>query len=283
MEKAVLLITSLVVLLNISGCRKDNVTDFSESIKTDTQQTTSITTTTEEEKTSSETSDTKSISGLSRFLAEISEKYDTSQIILAFQDDPLDINTGIMYVFELMDDQKIDMYMHEIEIVFGKNGLDKEMEGDKKAPSGIFYIPFAFGTLVIEEELKIEYRKVTENDYWVDDTGSDDYNTWQTFEGDPKTKWDSFERLMIEPYRLAFVIDYNAEREKGKGSAIFFHVWKDNETYTSGCTAAEESLVLELIKWFDISKRPVIVQGSLDYFEYELGIDIIEEIKDDSF
>jgi L,D-peptidoglycan transpeptidase YkuD (ErfK/YbiS/YcfS/YnhG family) len=283
MKKAVLLSVLLVMLLSISGCRTDNEIDFSESSNTDTQQTTSIVTTSEEKTEPSETSTQIALTGLLRFLIDISDKYHTSQIILAFPENSLSINTGKVYAFELIEEHKIETVLYGEKVVFGKNGLDKEMEGDKKAPSGVFYVPFAFGTAGIEEEPGIEYRIVTENDYWVDDTGSDDYNTWQTYEGDPKTKWNSFERLMIEPYRLAFVIDYNSEREKGKGSAIFFHVWKDSETYTSGCTAAEESTVFKLIKWFDIAKKPIIVQGTLEFFESEFEIDIIKEIRDAAF
>jgi L,D-peptidoglycan transpeptidase YkuD (ErfK/YbiS/YcfS/YnhG family) len=283
MKKAALILILFFMILSISGCKTENETDFSESSKTDTVQTTFTSTTSEAKKDTSETSTHKALSGLARFLIDISDKYDSSQIILAFPENSLNINTGKVYAFEMINEQKIETVLYGAKIVFGRNGLDKEMEGDKKAPSGVFYVPFAFGTDVIGKDLKIEYRIVTEDDYWVDDTGSDDYNTWQTYEGDPKTKWNSFERLMIESYRLAFVIDYNSEREKGKGSAIFFHVWKDSETYTSGCTAAEESTVFKLIKWFDIAKKPIIVQGTLEFFESEFEIDIIKEIRDAAF
>ena len=135
----------------------------------------------------------------------------------------------------------------------------------------------------MQKDLKIEYKVATDNDYWVDDVDSEDYNTWQTYKGDPDLKWDSYERLNINSYRIALVIGYNALRIKGMGSAIFFHVWKNNETFTSGCTATDEDSLLLILKSLDPEKRPVIVQGSIEYYSAKFGIDIGKEISNGAF
>jgi L,D-peptidoglycan transpeptidase YkuD (ErfK/YbiS/YcfS/YnhG family) len=48
---------------------------------------------------------------------------------------------------------------------------------------------------------------------------------------------------------------------KGKGSAIFLHVWKDRGS-TVGCVAMPEEIVLKILAWLDPAKKPLIVMGT---------------------
>ena len=67
-----------------------------------------------------------------------------------------------------------------MEAVIGKNGLailDEKREGDGKTPSGVFPLGTAFG-YEANVLTKLFYRQVTENDFWVDDSSSDQYNQW---------------------------------------------------------------------------------------------------------
>ena len=66
------------------------------------------------------------------------------------------------------------------EAFIGKNGATADkIEGDKKTPLGMFDLGICFGTHD-KEELKInnelEYLKINQNQYWVDDSNSKYYN-----------------------------------------------------------------------------------------------------------
>ena len=76
--------------------------------------------------------------------------------------------------------------------------------------------------------------------------------------------WDSAECLWQETicYQHAVIINFNSEREPGKGSAIFLHVWKDENSSTQGCTAVSAENMIRILKWLDINKQPVIIQGT---------------------
>lgn len=274
----------ICVIGYITGCSNTVIPDqttipgTTDITSTVTQPTTVVTTT-----KAVQMMTTASYTELEKLLLNIYISTGSKQLIISFQTEPEDTRKGLVFAYEIIDNARIRGVFKDIPVVYGRNGLDKEAEGDGRAPSGIFKIPFAFGTTEFEIAPSIEYRLTTENDYWVDDTGSDDYNSWQTYEGDPKSQWRSFERLKIDVYRLAFVIGYNEEREKGLGSAIFFHVWKNEDTYTSGCTAASFEDVKALISWLDADKNPVIIQGGIEYFWENHDIDIWKETADDPF
>ena len=281
--KIILFSLSLFLIVIFCGCSKtSDPVSTTKAVTIITQTTTTTTTTTVVNTTTQTTTEIETLSRFQKMLIDISEEYVSSQIIFAFQDEE-GSNKGQIFTFERTDDDTFISIQSEVKVVFGENGLDKEKEGDKKAPSGIFEMPYAFGTIELSSLLNIDYKLVTQNDYWIDDVNSDDYNTWQTYDGDPNEKWNSFERLMIEPYRLALVIDYNPEREKELGSAIFLHVWKDGDSNTSGCTATDDKSLFMMITWLDRDKNPIIVQGSLEYFENEFNVDIREEILDEAF
>ncbi len=148
--------------------------------------------------------------------------------------------------------------------VIGKNGFSlNKKEGDLKAPAGIFRVGTAFGTVDKPSDIRLSYKKTSKNDYWVDDVSSQDYNNWVEYEGDPYSKWKSFERLKITSYKLAFVIEYNMNPVvKGRGSAIFLHIWKGSNISTKGCTALSEANISRLLGWIDPAKNPIIIQGT---------------------
>jgi len=150
-----------------------------------------------------------------------------------------------------------------IPAVVGRNGVNKQKEGDGKSPTGIFSFGTAFGTEKKPAGVKMPYRQTTDYDYWIDDVNSPDYNTWVTYEGNPKERWNSFEKLKISAYKYAVVINYNVTNiQPGKGSAIFLHVWQGQNKPTSGCTAISEANMLKILKWLDPNKKPIIIQGT---------------------
>jgi L,D-peptidoglycan transpeptidase YkuD (ErfK/YbiS/YcfS/YnhG family) len=144
----------------------------------------------------------------------------------------------------------------------GKNGfVYNKVEGDGHSPIGIFTLGTAFGKYS-NPSTKMNYRKSTANDFWVDDSNSPLYNTWQ--KGPASGRWTSAEKMYIPQYNYGFVINYNtSKRIPGKGSAIFFHVWSGAGHGTAGCTAAAQNNVISVLKWLNPSKAPIIIEGPM--------------------
>lgn len=142
--------------------------------------------------------------------------------------------------------------------------INKKREGDGKSPSGIFPLGIAFGydPSVVT---RMVYRQATDDDFWVDDVHSEDYNKW--VKGKPNAvSWEKMKRD-DDQYKYGVVIEYNMHPIlKGKGSAIFLHVWKQGEP-TAGCVSMSEEMVLKILGWLDPVKRPLMIMGT----ESELG------------
>jgi L,D-peptidoglycan transpeptidase YkuD (ErfK/YbiS/YcfS/YnhG family) len=151
-----------------------------------------------------------------------------------------------------------------IAAVVGRGGFaapGAKREGDGKTPSGMYPLPFAFG-YAAGIRTKMPYRQVTENDVWVDDEASEDYNRWVKKD---KTTASSFERLLRRDdlYKYGLVIGYNTRpTTKGHGSAIFVHLWKSKGQATSGCLAMAEEDLLRIMNWLDPKQNPLVSLGT---------------------
>ena len=150
--------------------------------------------------------------------------------------------------------------------IVGKNGLSKnKREGDGKSPIGMYSFGTAFGSQSKPANLKLPYKKSTKYDYWIDDVKSKDYNKWVTYKGNPQKKWKSFERMNNELYKYGVVINYNTNPIlKGKGSAIFLHIWRNEKGVTAGCVATSEKNLLTILKWIDPKKNTHMIIGTKD-------------------
>jgi L,D-peptidoglycan transpeptidase YkuD (ErfK/YbiS/YcfS/YnhG family) len=154
-----------------------------------------------------------------------------------------------------------------IDAVVGRNGFaepGEKKEGDGRTPSGVYPLELAFG-YARTAATKMPYRQATEGDIWVDDQDSPDYNRW-TRSGE--TGALSFEvlRRNDDAYKLAVVIGYNTNPVvKGRGSAIFLHLWGKQREPTSGCVATAERDLVQVLKWLDPQKKPLIVMGTEKY------------------
>lgn len=151
-----------------------------------------------------------------------------------------------------------------IPAVLGQRGITLHgHEGGQQSPAGIFYLGRAFGTQPRPDGVSLPYTQTTAYDYWVDDATSPDYNRWETWYGNPKSRWKSAERLHIPDYEYAAVIEYNTHPiVPGRGSAMFFHVWPGPDGWTAGCTAVSKDNVLKVLRWLVPTARPVIIQGT---------------------
>lgn len=169
---------------------------------------------------------------------------------------------------------------YQVKVSLGKNGLAwgnglhesmpglAKKEGDAKAPAGVFSLGTMFGYGESSPSaLRYPYRQSTSRDYFVDDINSKDYNKWVTIpadkENNAKLYWASVEKMKRSDhlYEYGIVINHNSEPvEKGKGSAIFFHVWRTPGAGTLGCTSMSKEDLLQLMGWLDPNKNPLFIQ-----------------------
>lgn len=174
-----------------------------------------------------------------------------------------------------------------IPVMLGENGLGwgsgihrtimdspQKSEGDSKAPAGVFRLGPAFGyDTEPPTDTLMPYRCISENDYFVDDVQSDDYNRWVRLDGHtetPQQMWNSWEEMKRPDhlYELGAVVEHNAAPVvKGKGSAIFLHVWQARGVPTAGCTAMAKEDLACLIQWLDPVKNPCLIQAPVDELE----------------
>jgi L,D-peptidoglycan transpeptidase YkuD (ErfK/YbiS/YcfS/YnhG family) len=142
----------------------------------------------------------------------------------------------------------------------------EKSEGDLKSPAGIYKFGKAFGYAdAPPPNTRLPYQKASAQDFYVSDPASTEYNQWVNLKSgvDPHTRWASFEKMRRSDslYELGIVVEYNMSPVvKGKGSAIFFHIWRAADAPTAGCTAMEKQHLVELLQWLDPEKAPLLIQ-----------------------
>lgn len=172
-----------------------------------------------------------------------------------------------------------------INIKLGRNGLgwgiglhsipkDAKIikhEGDGKAPAGIFELKQAFGYFPLVVDYPYEVYKAT--DHCVDDVNSELYNKIvdsTKVAVDYKSK--EHMRFAKNYYKYGIVVNHNhideAGAKKGAGSCIFIHIKK---VPTAGCTVMREDEMKEIIKWLDIEKSPLLLQGTVEVVNHLLN------------
>ena len=139
-----------------------------------------------------------------------------------------------------------------------------KVEGDWRAPAGVFEVGQAFGDAVLEPAPDWPMQTVTERSLWVEDPESPHYNQHLLVDGEqPLTPWQTQQRMRLgdSAHRLKLVVEHNTTTPlSGGGSAIFFHIWRrDGASATAGCTAIPEASMEELIRWLSPQAQPVYV------------------------
>lgn len=144
-------------------------------------------------------------------------------------------------------------------------GVPQKKEGDWKAPAGVFRIGGAWGyDASIRKHPKQFYRQITTRDLWVEDSGSSSYNRHLILDHEPATEWEKKQQMRQNDHAhsLKLFIAHNAPPRvtPGKGSAIFFHIWRGGGSKpTAGCTTLDESNLRTLIAWLDPDAKPLYV------------------------
>ncbi len=144
------------------------------------------------------------------------------------------------------------------------DGLMKR-EGDGRTPAGAFRVGDAYGYAEsIRRHPKLTYHVITPRDLWVEDSSSPDYNRHLKLDREPATPWEKKQQMRQNDsaHRLKLFIAHNAapDIKPEMGSAIFFHVWRDDGARaTAGCTVMPFDNLSQLIQWVDPEKNPVYV------------------------
>jgi L,D-peptidoglycan transpeptidase YkuD (ErfK/YbiS/YcfS/YnhG family) len=152
-------------------------------------------------------------------------------------------------------------------------GRALKVEGDKRAPAGVFALGTACGyDREIVRHPGQPYFQVTARDLWVEDPNSPSYNQHVRLSHEPRTAWEKKAKMRQGDYAhsLKLFIAHNAPPRvvPGGGSSIFFHIWRAGGTKPSvGCTTMAEGKLRELIAWIDPRRLPVYVL--LPRAEYE--------------
>ncbi|HWP27282.1 MAG TPA: L,D-transpeptidase family protein [Xanthobacteraceae bacterium] len=118
-----------------------------------------------------------------------------------------------------------------------------KIEGDKRAPAGIYPIGGTFGTVPSDRPGHIQVREDT---VCVDDPSSPAYNTITTRQVvGPKVHAENMGKA-LPMYRHGLLVDYPTDAAGKAGSCIFIHVWRSPTRGTAGCVALPEERVLAL-------------------------------------
>ncbi len=182
---------------------------------------------------------------------------------------------GTMFLYERKNNKKSWKLVDSFAIIVGRSGLAKDVnalipfnntvpskhEGDGKSPSGIFKLGKVFSYHDIKD-LKMPFVQVDSSFYCVDDVASSYYNTLIK-QDTAKHDFNSFEYMRRKDslYEYGVWVLYNSNPAKaGNGSCIFLHVWQNENSSTSGCTAMAKENMLNLIHWLNEKKHPVLLQ-----------------------
>ena len=115
-----------------------------------------------------------------------------------------------------------------------------KVDGDRRAPAGIYAIGRSFGTL---ESSRANYLHVTPDTICVDDPASPAYNTIASRARlGPKVHAEDMSKA-LPMYRRGLLVDYPTDARHKAGSCIFIHVWNSSTTGTAGCVALPEARV----------------------------------------
>ena len=128
----------------------------------------------------------------------------------------------------------------------GSSGIGKKTrEGDKVTPIGIFEFSEVYYRPDKVKYLKtcLPLKKINKTSFWCVDPRSRFYNSLQ------KKKNYICEELYRNDdlYDILITLNYNLNKKKFKGSAIFLHCSDLSKNYTDGCIALEKQKLLKIL------------------------------------
>ncbi len=123
---------------------------------------------------------------------------------------------------------------------FARAGEPIKVEGDKRAPAGIYAIGKSFGILASSRP---DYLHVTPDTICVHDPAHPAYNTIASRQQlGPQVPAENMSQ-MLPMYRRGLLVDYPTDAKARAGSCIFIHVWRSPTIGTAGCISMPEARV----------------------------------------
>ena len=147
-------------------------------------------------------------------------------------------------------------------VQLARRGEPIKVEGDKRAPAGIYKIGRSFGIVALSRP---NYLQVTPDTICVHDLSSPAYNTIASRARlGPAVSAENMSRA-LPMYRRGLLVDYPTDARKRAGSCIFIHVWRSPTTGTAGCVSMPEPRV-EALQDFaaDGAVLAILPRGALD-------------------
>jgi L,D-peptidoglycan transpeptidase YkuD (ErfK/YbiS/YcfS/YnhG family) len=148
----------------------------------------------------------------------------------------------------------------------GRNGIrTNKREGDDATPAGTFPIGGRMYGNSPSPGVSYPYVRLRCGDWWVEDSNSPAYNTFQRVGCGRKPPFKvTTPDLSTSPraYAHLAVIEYNMHPVvPGRGSGIFLHVQIGKAT--SGCVSLRRPVLVHLLRWFDPDALPQIAVGTI--------------------
>ncbi|MEV3870325.1 L,D-transpeptidase family protein [Streptomyces sp. NPDC049906] len=148
---------------------------------------------------------------------------------------------------------------------FGAGGLVEgsvRRQGTRTTPTGLYGLPFAFGSTAPPPGTRTPYRPVRPTSWWCQDNAAAAYNRWVD-PLPPDCRAEEAERLLDygAQYAHALVVDFNYHRPvRGRGAGIFLHV--NGEGATAGCVSVPAPAMAALLRWAEPARRPHLAIGT---------------------
>lgn len=122
-------------------------------------------------------------------------------------------------------------------------------EGDEKTPLGSYHIRFGFyrsDRLSGPPPSSLVFWPIAPDDGWCDDPEHPAYNRFirRPLAASSEALWRK-----DHVYDIILVLDYNdSPAVKGKGSAIFIHICREDDKRTLGCIALTPEVMIKLVR-----------------------------------
>ncbi|MFB7269515.1 L,D-transpeptidase [Streptomyces sp. NPDC056244] len=148
---------------------------------------------------------------------------------------------------------------------FGSGGLvdgGRRTQGTSTTPTGVYDLPYAFGTAPAPAGTRTGYRRITHASWWCQDTASRSYNRWvEGLPGDCRAGHSERLADYRTQYGHGMVIGYNYDRPvRGRGAGIFLHV--NGKGATEGCVSVPRRAMSRILAWADPRRAPHIAIGT---------------------
>jgi len=206
--------------------------------------------------------------------------------LLVVSSDGFTNNKATLQAYERKESTWVKVF-DPAEVNLGRNGLgwgegivefahlaDEPLkyEGDGKSPAGLFSLDFFFG--YEKKDFQFPYLQVDGDTLCIDDSSAQEYNRIIQEKEDHRFKSFEFMKRQDRLYYLGIVVGHNKDRLARRGSCIFIHIEKYTQALpgadplsarpkalpTAGCTSMHEDRLLEIMRWLDKSKDPLLLQ-----------------------